>query len=132
MKRHFIVLLLLMGAGFFVQQTPQAQGGRGPSPELQAAMAKQDALEKATPQLQITEEVLNLSVPGHTIGEATGVAKDSKGHLYVFTRSGNAGPARGATASQLYEFDQNLKFVKQWGQDNYAASFAHTVRVPKS
>jgi len=39
--------------------------------------------------------------------------------------------AKGATASQLFEFDQNLKFVKQWGQDNYAASFAHTVRVDK-
>ena len=113
MKRYFIVLLLLTCAGFYAQQIPQAQeGGRGISPEQRAALDKQDALEKATPQLQITEEVLNLSVPGHTIGEATGVAKDSKGHLYVFTRSGNAGPARGATASQLYEFDQTLKFVK--------------------
>jgi hypothetical protein len=106
------------------------QGG-GPGPEQQAALAKQDALEKASPRLQITEEVLPLSVPGHTIGEAVGVAKNSQGHLFVFTRSGNAGPARGATASQLFEFDQNLKFVKQWGQDNYAASFAHTVRVDK-
>jgi len=108
-----------------------AQRGAGPTPEQQAALAKQEALEKATPRLQITEEVLPLVVPGHTIGEATGVAKDSKGHLYVFTRSGNTGPAKGATASQLFEFDQNLKFVKQWGQDNYAASFAHTVRVDK-
>jgi hypothetical protein len=106
-------------------------GGRGPSPEQQAALAKQDALEKATPQLQITEDVLSLVIPGHTIGEAVGVAKNSKGHLFVFTRSGNVGPARGATASQLFEFDQNLKFVKQWGPDNYAASFAHTVRIDK-
>ena len=49
----------------------------------------------------------------------------------MFSRTGRGGPARGATASQLYEFDQTLKFVKQWGQDNYAASFAHTVRVDK-
>ena len=61
----------------------------------------------------------------------SGVAKNSKGHLFVFTRSGNAGPVRGATASQLFEFDPNLKFVKQWGPDNYAAAFAHTVRVDK-
>src|SRR2546428_545450 len=108
-----------------------AQRGGGPTPEQQAALAKQEALEKATPRLQITEDVLPLAVPGHTIGEAVGVAKDSKGHLYVFTRSGNAGPARGATASQLFEFDQNNKFIKQWGPDNYAASFAHTVRVDK-
>src|SRR5262249_15458891 len=108
----------------------EGQGG-GPTAEQQAARAKQEALEKATPRLQVTEAVLPLVVPNHTIGEATGVAKDSKGHLYVFTRSGNAGPAKGATASQLFEFDQNLKFVKQWGPDNYAASFAHTVRVDK-
>ena len=151
MKRSVIVVLLLIGAAgvYFLMSTPRissqqpapaagqapaapAEGrGRGPSPEQQAALDKQDALEKATPQLQITEQVLPLVVPGHTIGETTGVAKDSKGHLYVFTRSGNAGPARGATASQLFEFDQNYKFVKQWGTDNYAASFAHTVRVDK-
>ena len=107
------------------------QGGAGPSPEQQAALAKQDALEKSSPRLQITEEVLSLVVPGHTIGETPGVAKNSQGHLFVFTRSGNAGPARGSTASQLFEFDQNLKFVKQWGPDNYAASFAHTVRVDR-
>ena len=107
-----------------------AQRG-GPSPEMQAAMAKQEALEKATPRLQASEEVLSLSIPNHTIGEAVGVAKNSKGHLFVFTRSGNAGPAKGATASQLFEFDPANKFVKQWGPDNYAASFAHTVRVDK-
>src|SRR6267378_8329926 len=134
MKRYFIVSLLLVCVGIYAQQAPQAgqaPAGRGASPEQLAALAKQEALEKSTPQLQVTEEVLRLVVPGHTIGEAVGVSKDSKGHLYVFTRSGNVGPARGATASQLYEFDQNLKFVKQWGQDNYAASFAHTVRVDK-
>lgn len=127
MRRSITVLvglLLVVAAG-------HAQQGQGPSPEQQAALARQADLEKNTPQLQITEEVLRLTVPGHTIGEAVGVSKDSKGHLYVFTRSGNLGPARGATASQLFEFDQNLRFVKQWGQDNYAASFAHNVRLDK-
>src|SRR5262249_27751683 len=118
------LIVLLFGAVVLAQRG-------GPSPELQAAMAKQEALEKATPKLQVTEEVLSLSIPNHTIGEAVGVAKNSKGHLFVFTRSGNAGPAKGATASQLFEFDPAYKFVKQWGPDNYAASFAHTVRVDK-
>jgi DNA-binding beta-propeller fold protein YncE len=116
---------LLCGVGIF------AQGRGGPSPEQQAALAKQDALEKSSPRLQITEEVLNLVVPGHTIGEAVGVAKNSRGNLFVFTRSGNAGPVRGNTASQLFEFGPDLKFIKQWGPDNYAAGFAHTVRVDK-
>jgi DNA-binding beta-propeller fold protein YncE len=123
-KIAVVLTVLLLGAVVFAQRG-------APSPEQQAALAKQEALDKATPRLQITEDVLSLSVPGHTIGEAVGVAKDSKNHLYVFTRSGNVGPARGSTASQLFEFDQNLKFVKQWGPDNYAASFAHTVRVDK-
>ena len=125
-KRCLIVLVVMLLGGL----VSQAQRG-APSPEQQAALAKQDALEKATARLQVTEDVLPLVVPGHTIGEAVGVAKNSQGHLFVFTRSGNVGPAKGATASQLFEFDQNLKFVKQWGQDNYAASFAHTVRIDK-
>jgi hypothetical protein len=115
------------------QGAAPAQGGGGGgglngTPEQRAA---QDAVEKKTPQMQVTEEVLPLVVPGHTIGEAVGVAKNSKGHLFVFTRSGGSGSARAAVASQLFEFDQTNKFVKQWGQDMYASSFAHTVRVDK-
>ncbi len=146
MKRYLIVLAMSVAAAACGQQMTQeaeAQGqpqpaqqpagrGRGPSPELQAAMAAQEQLEKSTPQLRIREEVLQLDVPGHTIGEATGVAKNSQGHLFVFTRTGGGGPAKASTASQLFEFDNNLKFVKQWGPDNYAASFAHTVRVDKN
>ena len=147
MKRLTIVLVTLLlgivvlaaygcgGSGQAQAQQAAAQAPapapQGPSPEQQAAIARQEALEKSTAQLQINEQVLPLVVPGHTIGEAVGVSKNSKGNLFVFTRSGNVGPARGATASQLFEFDPSLKFVKQWGQDNYAASFAHTVRVDK-
>jgi DNA-binding beta-propeller fold protein YncE len=126
MVKRCLIVLVVIGLGV----VNHAQRG-APSPEQQAALAKQDALEKATARLQITEDVLPLVVPGHTIGEAVGVSKNSQGHVFVFTRSGNVGPAKGATASQLFEFDQTLKFVKQWGQDNYAASFAHTVRVDK-
>ena len=125
MKQSLTLLgVVLVGVVVFAQQP-------GPNPEMAAALAKQVEIEKVAPRLQITEEVLPLVVPGHTIGEAVGVAKNSKGHLFVFTRSGATGPAKGATASQLFEFDPALKFVKQWGPDNYAASFAHTVRVDK-
>jgi len=47
----FFVLGVVMGAGTL---RVQAQGGP-PSPERQAAIAKQLALEESTPQLQITE-----------------------------------------------------------------------------
>jgi len=126
MAKRQIMVMMVLALGV----VSHAQRG-APSPEQQAALAKQDALEKSSPRLQVTEEVLTLVVPNHTIGEAVGVAKNSKGNLFVFTRSGNVGPAKGATSSQLFEFDPTLKFVKQWGPDNYAASFAHTVRVDK-
>ena len=125
MKQSLTLLgVVLVGVVVFAQQP-------APNPEMAAALAKQAGIEKDAPRLQITEEILPLVVPGHTIGEAVGVAKNSKGHLFVFTRSGATGPAKGSTASQLFEFDPALKFVKQWGPDNYASSFAHTVRVDK-
>lgn len=120
------VSAVIAGFSLHAQEAPSVA-----SPDLRNAFAQQDALEKATPQLQITEEVLSLNVPGHTIGEAVGVAKNSKGNLFVFSRSGSGGPVRGAVASELFEFDRNLKFVKEWGPGNYAAAFAHTVRVDK-
>ena len=110
---------------------PDRGGGRGASPEAIAARARQNDLEKSTPKLQITEEVLPLVIPGHTIGETEGVSKNSKGHLFVYSRTGQAGSSRGGTTAELFEFDQNLKFVRQWGPDNYAASFAHSVRVDR-
>ncbi len=123
----FFVLGVVIGAS-----TLQVQAQFGPpSAERQAAIAKQLALEDATPKLQITEEVLPLVVPGHTIGETEGVSKNSKGHLFVYSRTGTGGSSRGGTAAELFEFDENLKFVKLWGPDNYAASFAHSVRVDK-
>lgn len=135
MKRVVAVLFLVAVAAVYAvyaQQSPAPQPARAAvSPEQQARLAKQVEIEKTAPKLVMKEEVLPLVVPGHTIGEATGVAKNSKGHLFIFTRSGNVGPARGATASQLFEFDETLKYVKQWGEDNYAASFAHTVKVDK-
>ena len=106
----------------------RAGGGLAGSPEQQA---KQAELEKATPQLKVTEEVLRLNVPGQTIGEAVGVAKNSKGHLFVFSRTGKTATVKGSAASMLFEFDQDLKFVKEWGPNNYASGFAHTVRVDK-
>jgi hypothetical protein len=103
-------------------------GGLAGNPEQQA---KQAALEKATPQMKVTEEVLKLTVPGQTIGEAVGVAKNARGHLFVFTRTGKTSTVKGSAASMLFEFDPNLKFVKEWGPNNYAAGFAHTVRVDR-
>jgi hypothetical protein len=69
---------------------------------------------------------------GRNLGEVPGVAVNSKGHVYVFTRSNSAnGPAYAPAAAQLLEFDQNGEFVGEIGKGNYAWSFAHTVRIDK-
>jgi hypothetical protein len=69
---------------------------------------------------------------GMNFGEVPGVAVNSKGHVYVFTRSNSAGgPAFAPAAAQLLEFDQNGEFVGEIGKGNYAWSFAHTVRIDK-
>ena len=122
-----LALLLLGSTALYAQE------GGGPSPEVRAARAaataKQLALEGQTQKLDITEEILPLTIPGHTIGETEGVSMNSKGHLFIYSRTGKGGSARGGTAAELFEFDQNLKFVKEWGPDMYGASFAHSVRV---
>ena len=62
-------------------------------------------------------------------GETAGVAVNSQGQVYVFSRGNTTGPAYGATASQILEFDKNGKFMREIGHNLYAWSFAHTVRV---
>ena len=65
------------------------------------------------------------------MGEASGVAVNSKKHIFVFSRGNSVGPAYGATASQLLEFDPTGKFVREIGHNLYAWSFAHTVSVDR-
>src|SRR5207249_9438676 len=54
------------------------------------------------------------------LGEGIGVARNSKGHVFVFTRSGE---------TRLFEFDQNGVFVREIGQGLYGFEMAHGVRV---
>ena len=67
--------------------------------------------------------------PDLFLGEATGVAVNSKGHVFVFSRGSTTGPAYAAAAAQLLEFAPDGKFVREIGHHLYAWSFAHTVKV---
>jgi hypothetical protein len=70
--------------------------------------------------------------PDLNFGEDAGVAVNSKGHVFVYTRSNSAtGAAYGGSASQLLEFDQTGKFVREIGKSLYAWAFAHVVRIDK-
>src|SRR5437762_12495310 len=66
------------------------------------------------------------------LGEVTGVAVNSKGHVFVLSRGNTTGPAYSAAAAQLLEFDPEGKFVREIGKNLYAWSFGHTVRVDPS
>src|SRR6202790_1353154 len=70
--------------------------------------------------------------PGMNFGEVPGVAVNSKGNVFVFTRSNSAGgPAYAPTAAQLLEFTANGEFVGEVGKGLYAWAFAHSVRIDK-
>jgi DNA-binding beta-propeller fold protein YncE len=70
--------------------------------------------------------------PDMNLGEASGVAVNSKGDVAVFTRSNSAGgPAYGATASQVLLFDKTGKYLREIGKGNYAWSYAHAIRFDK-
>jgi DNA-binding beta-propeller fold protein YncE len=65
-------------------------------------------------------------------GEVAGVAVNSKGHVFVFSRGNATGPAYGAAAAQLFEFGPDGRYVREIGHNLYAWSFAHSVRVDRS
>jgi hypothetical protein len=69
---------------------------------------------------------------GMNFGEVPGVAVNSRGHIFVFTRSNSAyGPAYGPTAAQLLEFGPKGEFIGEVGKQLYGWSFAHSVRIDK-
>src|SRR6202521_3240089 len=67
--------------------------------------------------------------PDLSLGEAVGVAVNSKGHIFAFSRGKTPGPAYGGAAAQLLEFAPDGKFLREIGHNLYAWSFAHSVRI---
>jgi 6-bladed beta-propeller len=65
------------------------------------------------------------------LGEVTGVAVNSKGHIFVLSRGNTTGPAYAAAAAQLLEFAPDGTFVREIGKNLYAWSFGHSVRVDR-
>lgn len=69
--------------------------------------------------------------PDMYLGEVAGVAVNSKGHVFVFSRGNTTGPAYGAAAAQLLEFGPDGTYIREIGHNLYAWSFAHAVKVDK-
>jgi DNA-binding beta-propeller fold protein YncE len=64
-------------------------------------------------------------------GEVAGIAVNSKQHVFVFQRGSTVGPAYGAAAAQLLEFDDKGRFVREIGHGLYGWSYAHAVRIDR-
>jgi DNA-binding beta-propeller fold protein YncE len=105
MKRSIFVLLFFVAAPLFAQQPPEMRYHSIPN------------FLKLPPDIYL--------------GEASGVAVNSKGHIFVFSRGNSTGPAYGASAAQLLEFAPDGKFLREIGHNLYAWSFAHAVKVDK-
>jgi DNA-binding beta-propeller fold protein YncE len=69
--------------------------------------------------------------PGQFFGEGAGVAVNSHGHVFVYTRNGSTGGHIIAPqAAALYEFGSDGSFVRKV-RDLYSMAWAHAVRVDK-
>ena len=68
------------------------------------------ALAQSVPEINFDSVPDYPKLPkGMNFGEVPGVAVNSRGHVYVFTRSNSAnGPAYAPAAAQLLEFDPNV------------------------
>src|SRR6267154_2095068 len=75
------------------------------------AFAQAKATAQNVPEIQYTSVPNFLKMPaGETLGEAIGVATNSKGHIFVYHRS---------ATTRLWEFDKSGAFVKEIGKGYY-------------
>jgi NHL repeat-containing protein len=85
------------------------------------------AQQRAKAKAQNVPEIPYESVPNFLklppnlyLGEGIGVATNSKGHVFVYTRS---------QATRLFEFDAKGNYLREIGEGLYGFAFAHAVRV---
>ena len=110
MRRHIVLCSVLLagvfGAPLFAQENVP--------PPAQAFAAAPEIEFDSTPNF--------LKLPtGLYLGEAMGVARNSKGDVFVYTRSGEA--------SRLFEFDSKGAFIREIGKGLYGFQMAHAIRV---
>src|SRR5687767_2196056 len=80
-------------------------------------------------------DLLRTPAEGPFVGEVAGVGANSKGQIFVYTRTGHPYATLGDNrtfsrgGSRLLQFDQNGKFVRELGQDVYGFNAAIGLRV---
>lgn len=88
------------------------------------------------PEIQFDTNADFLRTPPDTfVGEVGGVGQNSKGQLFVYTRTGHPYATLGDNrtfyrgGSRLFQFDANGKFVRELGQDVYGFNAAIGLRI---
>ncbi len=94
------------------------------------------AAQNAAPEIPYDSVANALTMPDDIyLGEVGGVATNSRGDLYVYTRTGHPTVSLGGSrafahgGSRLFEFDRTGRFVREIGQEIYGFMFAAQVRV---
>jgi DNA-binding beta-propeller fold protein YncE len=92
--------------------------------------------QKEAPEIKFDSVPNALQLPAGTyLGEVAGVATNSRGNIFVYTRTGHPtitiGTARPFAhgGSRLFEFDPTGKYIREIGKDSYGFMFAGQVRV---
>jgi len=91
---------------------------------------------QSVPEIAFDANADLLKLPDNIhLGEVAGVATNSKGHIFVYTRTGAANATVGTSrtfykaGSKLFEFDQTGKYLREIGQGLYGLNFAQAARV---
>jgi DNA-binding beta-propeller fold protein YncE len=135
MRRGFCICcasMLIVIATLRAQQSAPPEGqvavqGARPNAVLKPVSVEggnwRHALASPTaPQIPWKSEPGFLKPPaGLEFGETMGIARNSRGQVYVFTRRGDG--------SRLLQFDQNGAFMREIGRNSYAFTMAHGVYV---
>jgi hypothetical protein len=92
--------------------------------------------QNAMPELNFDSAPNVLTLPADIyLGEVGGVATNSRGDIFVYTRTGHPTLSLGTArpfahgGSRLFQFDRNGRFTREIGQGLYGFLFAAQVRV---
>ena len=92
--------------------------------------------QKDAPEIKFDSVPNALQLPaGLYLGEVAGVATNSRGDIFVYTRTGHPtvtiGTARPFAhgGSRLFEFDPTGKYIREIGKDSYGFMYASQVRI---
>ncbi len=110
-------ILFMLAAAMLLAVLPAAP--QNPVPEI--------AFDSAPNALTLPDDIY--------LGEVGGAAANSKGDIFVYSRTGHPTISLGSSrafahgGSRLFQFDRAGKFVREIGANNYGFMFAQQVRI---